>query len=106
MPAREIEAEGHNANQNEAGGPDYIQIEPASRDEPQSQMAVDQPRQTSAGADHGSDVHQRHQNRHPETRLHQRAGGLMAGIEFEGLAEPEIDRHEHQGGAVSNGNGK
>ena len=30
----------------------------------------------------------------------------MAGIEFEGLAEAEIDRHKHQGGAVSNGNGK
>src|SRR5216683_5697344 len=57
-PARVNQAEHQcdGSHQNEAEGPGRIQIEPAPRYEFEAEIAVDQPRQTSAGRDHRAGV--------------------------------------------------
>src|SRR5207248_3573619 len=64
------------------------------------------PRGTSAGRDHRGGVDDGHQHGHPETRVDQGPGCLVAGVEVGIPAQSEIDRHEHQPRAMSDGDSK
>ncbi len=52
MPVGKTDRERDGADENEARGPDPVQVEPASRDELQSEIAVHKPRGACAGGDH------------------------------------------------------
>src|SRR5215510_14334607 len=57
MPASETDCERNRADQDEAERPDHVQVEPASRQILQAEIAVDQPRGAATGRDHGDRVH-------------------------------------------------
>src|ERR1700677_1190377 len=88
------------AHENQADGPNSIQIEPAPRYESETQIAVDEPCRESAGQDHRSRVDDRDQYGNAETGIDEGACRLMASIGIWGLTEAEIDRYDHQARAV------
>src|SRR6185369_17618489 len=94
------------ADQDEADGPDRIQIEPALRYEFEAEIAVGEPRATSAGGDHRGGVDGGNQHGHAEIGIDERAGGLMASVEVGLPTEPEIDRHQHQRRAMGERDGE
>ena len=98
---READHQGNNPYQNEADGPGCVQVEPASRHEFETEVAVNQPRRASAGRDHRGGMHNGHQHGHAEIGIDEPGCRLVACVEVRGLAQPEIDRHEHQSSAMS-----
>src|SRR5271155_1030816 len=106
VPTAEAERKRENADQYEAGGPSRIQIEPAPRHEFETQVAVDQPRQESAGGNHRDGVDDADQDSHAEIGIDEGAWRLVAAIEVGISAKAEINRHEHQSRAMRDRHGK
>ena len=100
MPVGETDRERDSPNQNEADSPNYIQVEPASRNELQAQIAVDEPRRTSAGRDHCNRVDKRNDRRRTEICTDKHGGWFADLTRAGGLAKAEIDRNEHQARAM------
>src|SRR5215472_9505609 len=104
--AEEAERNGERTHQNETEGPNGIEIEPASRHELKTEVTVDCPCKGSTGSDHRSAVNERDQNSHAQAAADEGAGCLVAAIEVDGLAEPEINRHQHKSRSMSNCHGE
>ena len=79
--------EREGAHQDETEGPRCIEIEPAPRHELETQVAVDQPRQGSAGCDHRDSVDDGDQDRHAEIGLYEGACRLVTPVEVGGPAK-------------------
>src|ERR1700730_14462050 len=97
---RKAERQRESADQDETEGPSRIQIEPAPRDELETQVAVDQPRQESAGCDHRDRVDDGDQDGHTQIGIYECARRLVSLVEVGGSADTEIDWYEHQSRAM------
>jgi len=87
VPARQVNRKRESAHQCEAKGPSRIQIEPASRHERETQVAIDQPRQEAAGRDHRDGVDDGDQDGHAEIGIDEGTCRLVAPAEVGGTAE-------------------
>src|ERR1700736_6330554 len=96
----------NSAHHNEADGPGHVQIEPAPRHEFETEIPIDQPRRASAGSDHRGGVSNRDQHGQTEIGIDEDRCRRVACVEVRGLAQPEINRHQHQSGAVSDRHGE
>ena len=106
VPVRQVDRKRESAHQCEAEGPSRIQIEPASRHECETQVAIDQPRQEAAGCDHRDGVDDGHQNGHAEIGIDEGTCRLMAAVGIGGTAKTKIDRYQHQSGAMRDRHGE
>src|SRR5712691_7221183 len=106
VPARRADRKRESAHQYEAEGPSRIQVEPAPRHERETQVAVDQPRQESAGCDHRDRVDGGNQDGHADIGIDEDACRLVAPVEVGDAAETKIDRYQHQSRAMRHRHGK
>ena len=106
MLIRKAEHERESTHQDEADGPSRIQVEPAPRHELETQVAVDQPCQESAGCNHRDGVDDGDQDSHAEIGIDEGACRFVASVKVGGHAEPEVNRHEHQSCAMRDRHGE
>lgn len=93
--SRRRQPERQCARHDQARRPHRVEIEPAPRYELQPEIAVHEPREPAAGADHRDGMHGRDDERHPEMRIDERGRRAMAGVLVE-PAQPQVDRYQHQ----------
>src|SRR5436190_23096899 len=106
VPARQADHKRDTAHEYQAQGPSRIQIEPAPRHELETEIAVDQPRQESAGGNHRDRMDAGDQDGHVEIGIDESARRLVAAVAAGGMAEAEINRYQHQSRAMRGRHGK
>ena len=88
------------AHENQANGPNSLQIEPASGHEFETQIAVDQPGRESPAAIIEAEWTTETRTATPRLALMRAPAASWPLSGSKPLTEAEIDRHEHQAGAM------
>src|SRR3954453_13871861 len=101
-----VRAKSNTAYENKSQCPNPIEIEPAARDELQTEILVDEPSQATASRNHRQRMHGGNDDCHAQIGGDEPAPRLMSGMVIGSTAETEIDGDEHQSGAVRDRHGK
>src|SRR5215813_2836740 len=100
VPARQTDGKRESAHEYEAHSPSRIQIEPAARQELETQIAIDQPCQEAASCKHRERMHGGDQDCHSEIGVDKSACRFVTSVQIGGAAKTQIDRYQHQPGAM------